>query len=148
MKVKPTYLFLLLSFLVIVGSLFIDSSKMELHILNFYSPIDYFEVEMLFIVLFLFTTFSYIVMNTIDKPISNKMGYLHFGLFTAALLFIIIFITQADTQIEWENQIISIPIDYNYIGTALLSVSILLFLAGFIVFLFAALKAVKSYKYS
>ncbi len=141
MKLKPTYLFLILTILIFGVDLLMNSATVNFNILGTYYSIAYLDFVMLVAVILILTTLSYIIMNTIHKPVLNKIGFWHFGLFSTGLFFILIYISISGSTTEIGHQLNTGKGSPHYFSISILTLGLLLFLSGFVVFIMGIFNA-------
>ncbi|MEO5911050.1 MAG: hypothetical protein ABIP95_09200 [Pelobium sp.] len=136
MKLKPTYLFLFLSFIPIVIGLFWNMPDADMTFRGNYYSIDFLEIQMLITVVSVIITLFYSWMNSIEKPISYKIAYWHFGLTVAGLIFMLLFLSTSISVMKADDKLSYFPLISIALGFFLL-------LAGFVIFAIGISKAIK-----
>lgn len=136
MKLKPTYLFLLLSIIPIGMGLFLNKPEADMTFRGNYYVVNFLEIQMLITVVSVIITLFYSWMNSIGKPISYSIAYWHFGLTVAGLVFILVFLSATISVMKADYKL-------SYFPLISIALGFLLLLAGFTVFAIGISRAIK-----
>ncbi|MCW3071808.1 MAG: hypothetical protein JWO44_1698 [Bacteroidetes bacterium] len=85
MKIKPSHLFLFLSFASVALAFLMRSSQMNIAIHDTYFIIDYMHFFIPIAFFSTVTSLCYLLMEKLRRPVALKTGYWHFGLITVGL---------------------------------------------------------------
>jgi heme/copper-type cytochrome/quinol oxidase subunit 1 len=129
MRLTPTLLFATTTLLILLLGILTYSKSFDIQLHDTYFIIGYFPLAVTISFFTGLTAFAYFGFERMKRPIRLKTGFLHFGLFVAGLLLLLVSLNLPTSTDFYETMLYSTTI-IPFLGVVLLLSSILVFIYG------------------